>query len=56
MHKLLGKQIKKATGTDGELEVERLMELVSAAYQEADEDRERGERDRAQPGSRGSRF
>ena len=39
MHKLLKRQLKKATREDGQIDVDRLMELVDSAYDEADKER-----------------
>ena len=44
MHKLLDKQLQKARGPDGEIDFERLSALVSLAYDEADQHRERTDR------------
>jgi len=35
MHKLLTKQLAQATGPNGEVDVAKLTELVSAAYQQS---------------------
>ena len=39
MHKLLKRQLKKATRQDGQVDVDRLMGLVDSAYDEADKER-----------------
>ena len=39
MHKLLTRQLKKATREDGQVDVDRLLELVGSAYDEADKER-----------------
>src|SRR4051794_990943 len=44
MHKLLAKQLAKATGPTGQVDVTRLCEFVSTAYDETDQDRRRTER------------
>ncbi len=44
MHKLFARQLEKATGADGTVDVERLSELVSSAYDDNDRDRRRTER------------
>ena len=44
MHKLLAKQLVRATDAAGTLDVAALSELVSAAYEETDRDRRRTER------------
>lgn len=44
MHRLLAKQIEAARGPDGRLDVDRLVDLVDAAYVEADRDRRRTDR------------
>ena len=44
MHKLLAKQLQKARGPDGAVDLERLTELVASAYEEALQDRERTDR------------
>ena len=43
-HKLLNRQIAKATGSDNILDAQRLCELVGLAYHELDQDRRRTER------------
>lgn len=44
MHRLLRKQIGKASGQDGTLDVEKFLQLVDAYYDDQDRDRERTER------------
>jgi diguanylate cyclase (GGDEF)-like protein/PAS domain S-box-containing protein len=44
MHRLLAKQIKRATTADGTLDLARLLALVTAAYEEAERDHERSDR------------
>ncbi|HZY49596.1 MAG TPA: EAL domain-containing protein [Devosia sp.] len=44
MQKLLAKQLKKARRSDGDLDLEQLLELVARAYEEAEQDRERTDR------------
>jgi diguanylate cyclase (GGDEF)-like protein len=44
MHKLLAKQLARATGPSGQVDIAKLCELVSAAYAETDQDRQRTER------------
>ena len=44
MHKLFAQQIAKAAGEDGSLDLARLSELVSAAYDDFDRDRRRTDR------------
>src|SRR5918997_75847 len=44
MHKFLEKQLAKARDASGQVDVARLCELVGAAYEEADRDRQRTER------------
>ena len=44
MHKLLAKQLAKATQPSGQVDIAVLCELVSAAYAESDQDRQRTER------------
>jgi diguanylate cyclase (GGDEF)-like protein len=44
MHKLLAKQLARATDAAGEVDVARLCAFVGAAYEEADQDRRRTER------------
>jgi diguanylate cyclase (GGDEF)-like protein len=44
MHRLLAKQLRKATDASGAVDVARLCELVSAAYEESDRDRLRTDR------------
>jgi diguanylate cyclase (GGDEF)-like protein len=44
MHKLLAKQLAKATDASGRVDVQRLCEFVGAAYAETDQDRQRTER------------
>lgn len=44
MHKLLAKQLAKATGPSGQVDLPKLYEFVSAAYSETDQDRQRTER------------
>jgi len=39
LHKLLKRQLKKATREDGQVDVDRLMGLVDSAYDEADKER-----------------
>jgi diguanylate cyclase (GGDEF)-like protein/PAS domain S-box-containing protein len=44
MHPLLRKQLAEATGANGLVDVDRLTALVSAAYEDADEERRRADR------------
>lgn len=44
MHKLLARQIERARQSDGRLDSERLIALVSAAYEEAERDQQRTNR------------
>lgn len=44
MHRLLARQIRQATDESGEVDMTRLGELVSAAYEESDGDRRRTDR------------
>ena len=44
MHKLLARQIAKATKGSGEFDLEALLALVSEAYEKADSDRHRTDR------------
>lgn len=44
MHRLLAKQLTRARRACGEVDLDRLAELVSAAYEEADNDRRRTDR------------
>lgn len=44
MHKLLAKQLQKATQPTGEIDLDKLQQLVAAAYEEADQDRQRTDR------------
>jgi diguanylate cyclase (GGDEF)-like protein/PAS domain S-box-containing protein len=44
MHPLLRKQLSKAVGGDGALDIDRLTALVSATYDDADKDRRRTDR------------
>ena len=44
MQKLLAKQIEKTRRDGGELDLDRLLELVAQAYDEAEQDRERTDR------------
>src|SRR3712207_5128172 len=44
MHKLLATQLAKATDASGQVDLPKLYEAVSAAYEEADQDRRRAER------------
>jgi PAS domain-containing protein len=44
MHKLFAKQLAEATRPDGAVDVAKLTELVSAAYQQTDRDRRRTDR------------
>src|SRR5215213_2298037 len=44
MHKLIAKQLARATGPSGEVDIAELCERVSAAYDETDLDRRRTER------------
>lgn len=44
MHRLLARQLARATRSSGELDVDALLRLVDAAYVEADEERARTER------------
>jgi diguanylate cyclase (GGDEF)-like protein/PAS domain S-box-containing protein len=43
-HRLLRKQIERATDSLGALDIEKLLDLVSAAYEEAERDRDRTNR------------
>jgi diguanylate cyclase (GGDEF)-like protein/PAS domain S-box-containing protein len=47
MHPLLRKQLAEATGANGLVDVDRLTALVSAAYEDADEERRRADRSAA---------
>jgi diguanylate cyclase (GGDEF)-like protein len=44
VHKLLVKQLEKARQPDGDVDIERLLKLVTTAYEEAEQDRERTDR------------
>lgn len=44
MHRLLARQIRQATDESGQVDITRLGELVSAAYEESDGDRRRTDR------------
>jgi len=44
MHRLLARQIKQSTDESGQVDMTRLVELVSAAYEESDRDRRRTDR------------
>ena len=44
MHRLLARQIRQATDESGQVDLTRLGELVSAAYEESDRDRRRTDR------------
>ena len=44
MHRLIAKQIAKATGAAGAVDIDKLAELVSSAYEELDRDRRRTDR------------
>ncbi|WP_240535217.1 putative bifunctional diguanylate cyclase/phosphodiesterase [Bradyrhizobium sp. YR681] len=44
MHRLLARQIRQATDESGQVDLTRLGELVSAAYEESDSDRRRTDR------------
>ena len=44
MHKLLAKQVARATDLSGKVDLPSLLEAVSAAYDETDKDRQRTER------------
>ncbi len=44
MHKLLAKQLQKATQPTGEVDLDKLQQLVAEAYEEADQDRQRTDR------------
>jgi diguanylate cyclase (GGDEF)-like protein len=44
VHKLLGRQIAKATSSSGELNVQALLALVAEAYEQSDSDRHRTDR------------
>jgi diguanylate cyclase (GGDEF)-like protein len=44
VHRLLVKQLQKARKPDGEVDLERLLGLVTTAYDEAEQDRERTDR------------
>jgi len=48
VHKLFAKQLAKATRPTGEVDIARLTEIVSSAYEEADRDRRRTDRSIAQ--------
>ncbi len=43
-HKLLERQLRRATGADGALNMDQLLEAVSQAYQESDINRQRSDR------------
>jgi diguanylate cyclase (GGDEF)-like protein len=44
VHRLIAKQIAKATGAAGAVDIDKLAELVSSAYEELDRDRRRTDR------------
>ena len=44
MHRLLKRQLERARGADGEVSLPRLLELVSAAYTEQEQNRKRADR------------
>ena len=44
MHKLLARQLAKATESSGELDLQALLALVAGAYQQSDDDRHRTDR------------
>ena len=44
MHKLIARQLAKASNKSGEVSLELLAELVSGAYEQADQDRRRTDR------------
>ncbi|MCZ6587776.1 MAG: PAS-domain containing protein, partial [Alphaproteobacteria bacterium] len=44
MHKLLARQLRKSTGADGTVDQSRLLDLISAAYEEADRERQMTQR------------
>ncbi len=44
MHRLIAKQIAKATNAEGNVDVDKLVALVDAAYEEFDRDRRRSDR------------
>ena len=44
MHRLFSRQIAKATKPNGEIDIDRLGELVTAAYEQAENDRRRTDR------------
>jgi diguanylate cyclase (GGDEF)-like protein/PAS domain S-box-containing protein len=44
VHRLIEKQLKRTTREDGTVDIERLVTLVSAAYEESDKDRKRTDR------------
>ncbi len=44
MHRLAETQLKRATNEDGTVDIDRLMDLVSRAYEESDRDRRRTDR------------
>ena len=44
LHKLAARQVRKAIGADGNVDIARLIELVSAAYHDIDADRRRSDR------------
>ncbi|MEO6013328.1 MAG: EAL domain-containing protein [Devosia sp.] len=47
MSKLLARQVEKARRPDGEIDLDRLLELVATAYDEVEQDRERTDRSTA---------
>ena len=44
MHRLLARQIRQSTDESGQIDLARLYELVSAAYEDTDGDRRRTDR------------
>ena len=44
MHKLLARQLAKATKSSGELDLQALLALVAEAYEQSDKDRQRTDR------------
>lgn len=48
MHKLLAKQLEKARKADGSVDLDRLIALITAAYEDSEQDRERADRSIAQ--------
>lgn len=44
MHRLIAKQIERARRDDGRIDIDQLIDLVSAAYAEVDRDQARSNR------------